>query len=222
MIKIFTSQQGQLALLSYLKIFQLVLVPFFRQFSPSLGVQKTLVSFIPGKSSSATFIYPSASLVHQNFPFFVIKTSATKQFLPVLSSFLKWTKKWSFNFSLFPVTSPPFSLHYIVKIKTEVFLLIEKEIIHHSSPGNIYILLNLWLCTANPTRPKSLLTLQTSRYELKEWGLQQMHSFTQGNNFTICLKITLIWFVSCTIPSSLHSQCHSLISWMTGTKMNTL
>lgn len=164
MIKIFTSQQGQLALLSCLKIFQLVLTPFFRQFISLLGVQKALASFIPGKSSSATFI--SLSLT--------------------------------------------------------VSLLIDKEIIHHSSPVNVYVLINLWLCTANATRPKSSLTLQTSRYKLEEWGLQQMHTFTQGQFFTIFVKITLIWIVSCTIPSSLQSQCHFLLSWMRGSKMNTL
>lgn len=141
MIKIFTSQQGQLALLSCLKIFQVILVSFFG-FSSFLGLQKALASFVPGKPSSATFI--SLSLTGTSkFSIFVIKTSATNQFLSVPSSFLKRTKSWSFNFSLFPVTSCPFSLHYIVKIKTKVSFLIDKEIIHHSSPVNAYVLLNL-------------------------------------------------------------------------------
>lgn len=59
--------------------------------------------------------------------------------------------------------------------------MVKKSSVTSALTVNVYVLPNLCLCSANPTRPKSSLTLQTSlstsKHKLEERGFRQMAQF---------------------------------------------
>lgn len=182
MIEIFTSRHGQLALLHCLKIFPISsrilpeAVPSLPWGAGSIRIfrsRKIKLSHFPipllhWSVKIVQFCNPDLS--HNPIFLYPLVIFKMNQVTVIQSQFVSCNK----------ILISVFIILWKLRLKNPLWL-VRKSSVTSALPVNAYVLPNLCLCSAKPTRPKSSLTLQTSlstsKHKLEERGLRQMAQF---------------------------------------------